>query len=275
MPARSHVFLSHIDEERDLALLLKDTVEAEFSGFVEVFSFSDADMNPAGGNIIRTLERNLLTTTSGVFLVSSASLARPWINFELGALWMCQIVHKEQDPILIIPFCHSGAAIDTLPMPIAELNAITATDSKHLRNAFASLQRVVGGSGSLRTNFSSLAGQIQSLEGRYMIGNAFKKFWASLVNKPFPAVVRELDLAVQGKSSVTCRISDIEQSKLDIAIQIACQYFGGAVKIVVKSSAQNFTDHGLINTAKAEVAFSAEFYRSIRDSLQAEMEGDG
>ena len=44
------IFLSHIHEEKELAIIIKDAIEEEFSGFVEVFVSSDGMSLPSGSN---------------------------------------------------------------------------------------------------------------------------------------------------------------------------------------------------------------------------------
>jgi len=54
------IFLSHIHEEKELAILIKDAIEAEFSGFVEVFVSSDGTSIPAGSNFLKRIEDGLV-----------------------------------------------------------------------------------------------------------------------------------------------------------------------------------------------------------------------
>ncbi|MBF0888055.1 hypothetical protein [Gluconobacter cadivus] len=47
------IFLSHIHEEKELALLIKDNIVEAFAGFVEVFVSTDGVSIPAGSNFLR------------------------------------------------------------------------------------------------------------------------------------------------------------------------------------------------------------------------------
>lgn len=51
-----------------------------------------------------------------VSIVSRTSLARPWVNIELGAAWIRGVP--------IIPLCHSGLLIKDLPRPFGDFQAI-------------------------------------------------------------------------------------------------------------------------------------------------------
>ncbi|PTP70076.1 hypothetical protein CWO23_12785, partial [Vibrio splendidus] len=82
------LFLSHIHEERDLAVLIKTAIEEEFSGFVEVFVSSDGTSIPAGSNFLKRIEDGLVNCIGALYLISPVSVKRNWINFELGAVWI-------------------------------------------------------------------------------------------------------------------------------------------------------------------------------------------
>lgn len=86
--ANYQIFLSHIHEERELALLIKQAIEYEFSGFVEVFVSSDGTSIPRGSNFLNRIENGLINCIGAVYLVSLVSVKRSWISFELGAVWI-------------------------------------------------------------------------------------------------------------------------------------------------------------------------------------------
>ncbi|MFP9135476.1 hypothetical protein ACLKZ8_21145 [Shewanella algae] len=75
------IFLSHIHEERDLALLIKEAIENEFSGFIEVFVSSDGMSIPAGSNFLKRIEDGLVNCIGAIYLISPISVKRNWINF--------------------------------------------------------------------------------------------------------------------------------------------------------------------------------------------------
>jgi hypothetical protein len=53
-------------------------------------------------------------------MLSKASVARPWINFEAGAAWLAK------KPI--IPACFGGLTKDTLPKPYSGIQALNLPD---------------------------------------------------------------------------------------------------------------------------------------------------
>lgn len=170
MPNRSIVFLSHIHEEKEMALLLKNTIEDEFSGFVEVFVSSDGDSIPAGVNFLKRIEYGLLKCSAALYLISLRSIKRSWISFELGAVWIrsLQSVCGDNAEIPSIPLCHTGMTPEKLPPPLSNIDAVLATSSAGLTRVFRSIQTAVGARGRLKTDFDNLALAIQEHEREYI-----------------------------------------------------------------------------------------------------------
>ena len=69
MNNKNTIFLSHIHEEKDLAFLIKETIEDEFSGFVDVFVSSDGESILAGTNFLKQIESVLKSSSAGIFLI--------------------------------------------------------------------------------------------------------------------------------------------------------------------------------------------------------------
>lgn len=91
--AEKEIFLLHIHEESALARLIKQALEDEFSGFVDVFVSSDGTSIPAGSNFLKRIEDGLVGCIGAIYLISPASVKRNWINFELGAVWARNIMN--------------------------------------------------------------------------------------------------------------------------------------------------------------------------------------
>ncbi len=165
------VFLSHIHEEKELAIIIKNALESEFAGFVDVFVSSDGLSIPAGANFLNRIEGALVDCVAGLYLISPVSVNRNWINFELGAVWMKNILSLRSgaDEIPALPICHSGSNPGKLPAPLNNLNGIQANVSSSLEFAFRSIQRTVGGRGALRTDFDNLAAAVLDFESNYTL----------------------------------------------------------------------------------------------------------
>ncbi|GAB3445327.1 toll/interleukin-1 receptor domain-containing protein [Massilia solisilvae] len=166
------VFLSHIHEEKDLALLLKVALEDEFGGFVDVFQSSDGVSIPAGANFLKRVENGLADCVAAIYLISPQSVKRNWINFELGAVWIRSVLSTRagDGEIPALPICHSGSTPGSLPAPLNNLNGILATEASQLEAAFRSIQSAVGGKGRLKTDFDVLAHKALQFQESYTIG---------------------------------------------------------------------------------------------------------
>jgi hypothetical protein len=111
-PAPLKVFISHIHEERALGEVIKRCIEDAFPDRVAAFLSSDRRDLPAGRKWREVILAELETARVIVSLLSPVSLARPWVNVELGAAWIKDLP--------IIPLCHSGQTIGALPPPFAD-----------------------------------------------------------------------------------------------------------------------------------------------------------
>ena len=175
--APKRLFLSHIHEEKLLAILVKDSLELEFRGLVDVFVSSDGTTVPAGANFLKRVENGLLECVGALYLLSPASVRRSWINFELGAVWLRNVasVRAGKAEVPTIPLCHSGMTPATLPLPLSNLNGVLANQASQLEFTFRSLQSAVGTNGSLTTDFDALAAKITAFEATYTVGSNLKK----------------------------------------------------------------------------------------------------
>lgn len=125
------VFASHISEEAQVALVLKEWIESTFLGQVTVFVSSDPADIPAGTNWLSQLDSALQRADLLLSLFSQASVGRPWITFEAGCAWIRRI------PIL--PICHSGLGVTDLAQPLASFQALDLQDALFGEKFFAAL----------------------------------------------------------------------------------------------------------------------------------------
>lgn len=176
------IFLSHIHEEAELAKLIQEAIENEFSGFVEVFVSSDGKTIPSGSNFLKRIEDGLTNCIGAIYLISPFSVKRNWINFELGAVWIKNSIsiNSGGKEVPTIPFCHSGITPSKLPMPLTNLSSILASNSSNLELAFKSIQTAVGGKGKLTTDFDKLTKNIIDFEKKYTLGDNLVKLFQSL-----------------------------------------------------------------------------------------------
>lgn len=128
------VFISHIAEERSIALALQELLQKSFVGLIEVFVSSSPNSIGPGREWLRKIRGALEDCVVVIVLVSKESVRRPWINFEAGAGWIRDIS--------VIPICHSGMTVEQLPMPLKALQAINAREEE-LRLIFPEISQAI------------------------------------------------------------------------------------------------------------------------------------
>ena len=254
------VFLSHIHEEKELALELKDAIEREFSGFVDVFVSSDGTSIPKGTNFLDRIQSALIDCIGAIYLISPSSVIRNWINFELGAVWTRNVLSKLSGgpDILTIPICHSGISPSELPTPLNNLNAIEANRPDDLNSAFTSIQYCVGGKGPLRTDFGALAGQISKIEGKYTIGVKLSKILEMVSG---PSDIRNLIdhcKKMPAEDTMIINIGFVEQGKIDKIQEIVKTNLAQIVSISLTKPQTVFGSQGAKNGAEMEMRVGAD-----------------
>lgn len=266
--AHKSVFLSHIHEEKEFALLIKTTLEEEFGGFVKVFVSSDGTSIPAGSNFLKRIETGLLTCDAAVYLISQFSVKRNWINFELGAIWIRSLMNAENDgpEIPLLPICHSGATPGSLPAPLNNLNAISGTESGQLEFAFKSIQSAIGGSGRLRTNFDDLASKLLKLQTEYTETSNFAKV-LKLVSpaEKLRELVENFEIN-RPEKSIIIQVSDIQKNKAEEVRDIIHSFLKN-VKIKSLGVKTAYGPNGGNSYESLEIEFSIELFEQTKHLL--------
>jgi hypothetical protein len=182
------IFISHISEEADLANAFKSAITKDFLGLPQVFVSSDTESIGAGNNWLTSIESALAEARILLILCSSASIRRPWIQFEAGAAWMRKIP--------IIPICHTGFQPRELPMPLSVLQAVEASQTRGLQQIYSRIAQhlncIVPASG-----LDALLGDIIHFEDVYA-GN-LKKLRKALPTKHVEAWRRMKDTLSETK----------------------------------------------------------------------------
>ena len=154
-PAKQTVFISHISDETELAQWLKARLDRDFLGGLDIFVSSDRSTIEAGRRWLDEVHKALKTTDLQIVLCSRASVGRPWVNFEAGAVWLRDIP--------VVPACHSGLDPEGLPIPLNMLEAIVLSSAEGLAKLFDA----VAGSLGLRTpavDFNAMAAEVREIE---------------------------------------------------------------------------------------------------------------
>jgi hypothetical protein len=155
MPEKTRVFISHISTESALAEGLKKRLQGDFLGLLDIFVSSDQTTIAAGKKWLDEVDEALKAADLAIVLASTASVGRPWVNFEAGALWLRGIP--------VIPICHSGMRPIDLPVPLSMLQSILFSDPVGLRRLYdvlATLQEV----DVPAVQFDALASELGAIE---------------------------------------------------------------------------------------------------------------
>lgn len=122
----SHIFISHIKEEEDLAIKLKEYLDRDFLGNLTVF-LSSEDLKP-GVDWFKEIIDNLQKTEMLLLMCSPRSIGRSWLHFEAGATFI------REKPV--IPICYGGLEISALPPQFGRMQAISLENPDHVKKLY-------------------------------------------------------------------------------------------------------------------------------------------
>lgn len=202
---KSIIFISHIVEENELALQLKDLVNQSFLGLIDVFISSDEASISMGRRWLETITQALKACAVEIVICSPKSVERPWINFEAGAGWIRDVP--------VVPLCHSGMKRDALPVPLNMLQAANAGDTLDLERIFAVFAEAIGAT-KPKVDFTDFIGHVTAFEEKYTFWDMCNTSFAQL-NKLSSEIILALK-ATQEQSGVGVEIdlSDIQAEVL-------------------------------------------------------------
>jgi TIR domain len=108
------IFISHVHEDSDLAVGIKELMEDAFAGVFDAFVSSDRRSLSAGDNWLQKITENIKRADDFIILLTPRSLGRPWVNFEAGAAFGKGRSH-------IIPVCTRGLTFAHVGPPLNSL----------------------------------------------------------------------------------------------------------------------------------------------------------
>jgi hypothetical protein len=111
---RNGVFISHITQEKPVALVLQKYIKRSFGSSFRVFVSSDAKSIGGGTPWFNHIIENLRLSRCYLVLVSQESKRREWINFEAGFGYGCGSVNG-----LVIPVAVKRFPLSQLSYPMA------------------------------------------------------------------------------------------------------------------------------------------------------------
>ncbi|MFH2045986.1 MAG: toll/interleukin-1 receptor domain-containing protein [Pseudomonadota bacterium] len=129
------IFISHINEESNIANHLKDFIDRKFLKSVDVFVSSHEESLKLGDDWLSVIKSSLSECILLVVICSPLSVGRPWINFEAGAGWV--------NKIPVVPLCHSGLQPGDLSVPLNSFQAGTLNKKEDIGKLFKRISQLI------------------------------------------------------------------------------------------------------------------------------------
>jgi hypothetical protein len=230
---------------------------------------SDGVSIASGSNFLSKIEKGLTNCCAAIYLISPSSVKRSWINFELGAIWIRNILQLNSGgaEIPLIPVCHSGSTPSGLPSPINNLNGIIGNEAAQLELAFQSLQATVGGRGKLKTDFVELANKINSFSKAYTTGSRIRQLLSQICPpQSLPELVANgRSLVAAGHSAGVIRIENLHDKNAKAAralISDGLSEHGFKLKVLESTMAASEDGIQMLETVELQFPWSVVFEHS-------------
>lgn len=114
------IFLSHAAVDKNLAMLLKVTLEHLLPG-IDVFVSSDPEDLKPGDTWVDVILENLRAAQLIVVLATQRGLSRKWVWYESGATW--------SRGVRLVPCCVGSLRKGELPSPFSSFQALNIDDA--------------------------------------------------------------------------------------------------------------------------------------------------
>lgn len=114
--SETKIFISHIADEQAEIAGIKEFLEKTFGQSIKVFVASSWESVQPGDDWFKRIEDAISSSDVMIVFLSTDSVNRPWILFEIGAAWFS----KKK----VIPICYKGMTPSALPEPIKRLQAV-------------------------------------------------------------------------------------------------------------------------------------------------------
>ena len=219
------IFISHINEEADLALLLKNWIEESLAGRLSVFvSADDKDIIP-GDEWFTKISEALNSSKVIILLCSKTSISRPWISFEAGWGWAKNIP--------VIPVCHSGIVPSTLPRPFEKRQGVDLQAADGFERLLLGIGRHNGISKLPRLDLVSFSKELEDVLGE---------------KKSLPSVIQEQEkLLIEYEIERNKILSVLEKSERSL-IDSMIESMSGVNRSLTKVLLNRLDKEGLVWT---------------------------
>lgn len=129
------LFISHSERDRELVLPLKLWLEQGLGLESSEVRCTVATNIGAGGFAVEALRKDIQAAEAVVGLITSNSLPSHWVQLEMGAGWL-------QD--LLIPIRGPGVEMKDVPSPLSQFTMPSYCDQKGMREVLEDLSKLLG-----------------------------------------------------------------------------------------------------------------------------------
>lgn len=138
-PGKFSIFISRIDEHKDIADKLKEFLLKIFPENVDIFVASDPANITFSQDWFDRIKSGITNCNFMIILCTPDSVKKPWINFEAGA---AMILEKDIGPI-----CFGGQNAGGLPSPLNYIRsqAIDCSDNENFQKHFNKFIEMIAG----------------------------------------------------------------------------------------------------------------------------------
>ncbi|MDR0483952.1 MAG: toll/interleukin-1 receptor domain-containing protein [Alphaproteobacteria bacterium] len=128
MEVNYDIFISHLPVDSKLAFALNRFIKDKFQPKFSIFLSSDGDTIIDGDVWLSRIQEGLKSCKIMLVLCSKNSVAKTWVNIEIGAAF--------QKGIDIIPICFGDMVKEQLPEPIKSLKPINLSEIQDFQQVF-------------------------------------------------------------------------------------------------------------------------------------------
>jgi hypothetical protein len=152
----NRIFISHITEERGVAIRLQQLLRTTLGSDLEIFVASDATSIPSGEDWFNHIVLNLKRAKIALILLSEFSTSRPWINYEAGI--------AEGTGIKVMPIVIRGLSKGGVTFPLAHYQIRDIHDEDDIRGLLNDVGRLVNRNQAENLDIASFISEVRAIE---------------------------------------------------------------------------------------------------------------
>jgi hypothetical protein len=154
------IFVSHAHADGPLVTALKAVLDDVFAGGVECFATVIPGAIEPGKDWFGEIRDTLAKAKVVLFLVTPASIGRPWLWFEMGAAWE----KYQAKQLTVLPVC-VNIPVGNLPPPLSAVQSLSLTEESDVKLLLTTLRDRFGFGKFTTKTVKSLIKRVKGLPG--------------------------------------------------------------------------------------------------------------